>query len=305
MSADVEPRGLDWWAAEIRAAGGLISEPLRAEMAAKPRFSEASRAHLGATLAMQAGNPMVLRLANDGVRLMLSYLSLYMDAKSGLTRQGVRELFTELNLSSPGRAAALLMQLRLMRFIEVAPEQPDRRSKRYIPTAAMKNAFIELMDMGLQITAMLEPEAASFVPLFQEPVFFKGFVLSMGTGLVRMIQRQDAAPRDMFVDATAGHLMLYRLILGVDEESYPPHGELPFVATALAKEFRVARSHVRRTFDRAAERGHIRYGEDHRSITLTEPFRAHLADLHAAMFVNNLRCIADAKEYARRQGVAA
>lgn len=304
MTTDAQPHGIDWWAAEIRAADGRIQPPLVALMLAQPHFSAATRAHLHGTLARQASNPMVLRLANDGVRLMLAYIALYMDARGGLTRQAVRELFASLGLSSPGRAAALLMQLRLIRFIEVAPQQPDRRSKLYVPTEAMKSAFIDLMDMGLQATAMVVPDAASFVPLFQEPVFFKGFVLAMGEAIVRMVQLQEGQPRNMFVDATAGHLMLYRLILGSSDEVYPPRDALPFVATALAKEFKVARSHVRRTFDRAAERAHILFGPDHKTITLTEPFREHLAEIHAAMFLNNLRCISAAREYARSRNEA-
>ncbi|MBS0473502.1 MAG: hypothetical protein JSR60_20715 [Proteobacteria bacterium] len=304
MTEDAQARGVDWWADKIRADDGKISPPIIAAMSDLPRFSEAARMHLRGTLAMQASNPMVLRLANDGVRLMLAYIALYMDARGGLTRQAVRELFASLGLSSPGRAAALLMQLRLIKFIEVSPEQPDRRSKLYIPTAAMKSAFIDLMEMGLEATALLVPDASSFIPHFQEPVFFRGFVLSMGEGLVRMVQLQEGQPRNMFVDATAGHLMLYRLIMGSDETVYPPYGALPFVATALAKEFRVARSHVRRTFDRAAEREHIYFGPDHKTITLTEPFREHLAEIHAAMFLNNLRCISAAREYARSRNTA-
>jgi hypothetical protein len=302
--ANAGPRGVAWWAGQVKAEG-WVSDTLAAEMAAQPRFNDAVRAHLRGTLAMQASNPMVLRLANDGVRLLLAYLALYMDARDGLTRQAVRDLFGGIGLASPGRATAILMQLRLIKFIEPAAEQPDRRTKRYVPTAAMKTAFVELMTMGIEATALIEPDAAGFIPQFAAPAFFKGYALALGESMLTMLRRLEGLPRNMFTDATAGHLMLYRLVIGSQEAEYPPRGALPFAASPLAREFKVARSHVRRTFDRAAALALIRYGEGGRSIVLSEPFRTQLVNLHAAMFVNNLRCLWSAQDYAHGAGEAA
>ena len=274
-----------------------------AQMAAQSRFAEAAYAHLRGLLDRLASNPMVLRLANDGVRLSMAYLSLYMDAQGELSRQAVRQLFAGIGLSSPGRATALLMQLRLIKFIEPDPIQLDRRTKRYRPTAAMKKAFVDLMNMGLEATALLEPEAAGFIPQFEQPVFFKGFVLAIGDSFLKMFKNLEGQPRNMFADTTAGHLMLYRLMLDGREQTYPPRGELAFVSAALAREFKVARSHARRTFDRAADQDLIRYGTGYRSIMLAEPFRQHLGRLHAAMFINNLRCVHAAKAFALTQGL--
>ena len=300
MIPNTGPRGVAWWAGAIQKEGDRITDSLMAEMAANPRFTEAAFAHLRGSVGMLTTNPFALRLANDGVRFLLGLLSLYMDARGGLSRQAVREMFGGVGLSSPGRATAMLMHLRFINFIEPAAAQADRRTKFYVPTAGMKRAFIELTTMGLNSTAMLEPEAADFVPHFEEPRFFKGYVLALGESILAMFKRLEGEPRNMFADATAGHLMLYRIMLGTREDSYPPRDELPFVLTALAKEFRVARSHVRRTFDRAVTLGHLRYGHDGKSIVLSEPFRDHLTQHHAAMFINNLRCMAAARDYAQQ-----
>jgi hypothetical protein len=296
-------RGIAWWANEV-AAADRITEALMAEMEAQPRFAEAAYGHIRESVALFGRNPIVSRLATDGVRLALGYLSLYMDARGGLTRQAVRELFGGLGLSSPGRAAAMLIHLRFINFIEPAREQPDRRTKLYVPTTGMKRAFSDLMKMGFEVTALVEPETANIIPQFEEPLFFKGFVLAMGEAILTMFQRLEGVPRNMLADTTAGYMMLYRLMLGGREDVYPPHGELPLELSALAKEFGVARSHVRRTFRHAVQLEHMRYSQDGKSVILCAPFREHLAQHHAAMFINNLRCIHQASEYVARHSAS-
>jgi hypothetical protein len=187
------------------------------------------------------------------------------------------------------------MQLRNIKFIELNPEQQDRRTRRYIPTPAMKQAFIELISMGMDASAFVEPDMAQIAPRLAEPLFVRAYALALGESVLVMLSNLKNMPRDMFADATSGYLMLYRLMVDANESgTYPPRGSLPVGRTALANEFRISRSHVRRVFENAAARGLVAYNADRTAITLTEEFRHDLVRYHAAMFLNNIRCAQDA-----------
>jgi hypothetical protein len=282
--------GLAYWLARLAENGDRITEPLMAEMAARPGFAAASTMHMRDLLAMIGTNPMASRLANDGARIMLGYLALYLDARGGLTPAAIRDTFAGLGISSPGRAIAILMQLRYYKFIEPDPHQPDRRSRRYVPTTAMIRAFIEMNAKGFLATAQVEPEAAAFARRLDDPAFLKAYILVLGESILAMVRSLKGVPRDLFADATSGYLMLYRLMLDANESVYPPRGAMRLARSALAREFRVSRAHVRRIFDLAETRGLIAYNADRSTVTFTEPFRRHLEGHHAAMFLNNFRC---------------
>jgi len=290
---------LKYWSARFAADGGRITDALIAEVAAKPGFTAATHAHIRDTLALHGSNPIASRLANDITRMILCYISLYLDAHDNLTRSAIRDLLSGLSLASPGRATAILMQLRLYKFIEPDPHQPDRRTRRYIPTQQMKKAFLELMSSGLQATALIEPETAALAQHLTDPLFFRGFTLALGDATLTMLRNLRGSERDMFADATSGYLMLYRLMLGGNEAVYPPRGPMPFARSALSREFKVSRSHVSRVFDTAARRGMVVYSSDRMEITLSETFRSAMARHHGAMFANNIRCMLSALDYVR------
>lgn len=293
--------GLAYWKARLAAEDGRITDALMAEMASRPGFVTASYAQLAGSLAMNSTNPMAARVANDLTRLFLGFIALYLDAQGGLTRTAIREMIARLNLASPGRSAAVLMQMRLYKLIEPDPYQPDRRTRRYIPTAMMKQAFTELILMGMNATAHVEPDVASLAEHFTDPLFVQGYAIALGESTIMMLRNLRDAERDMFADATAGYQLLYRLMDGTsDRQHYPPRGALPFDRSALSRELKVSRSHVSRLFNTAAGRGLVVFGNDRATLRFSEPFVEHLVKSHAATFLNNIRCYLRALDYVRQ-----
>lgn len=290
-----EAPGIPYWVDRMRAEG--IGDALIDEMARQPRFAEAAYHHIRRSVEMQADNPMVSRLAKGFVPLVLGYLALYMAERGNLSRQAVRDLCSELGISSPGRAAAMVAHMRFIKFIEPDPNPVDKRTKLYVPTQGMKRAFIDVMSMGMEATELVEPQMAKTGPLLNEAQFFKGYVLALGDSFVELIRKNAGVEPDMFARASHGYFMIYKLVLGVSSAVYPPEGPLPFVKSALASEFKIARSHVGRTFDKAKKMGFVSYGEDRKSLTFEEPFRRQLVRNHAAMLLNNIRCVWMAHEY--------
>src|SRR5690242_9106947 len=102
-------------------------------MIAHPRFPEACVRSAHNSLKRLEGNSVTARLAKDLSRVFYGIFALYLDARGELTLTGIQEFCVETGLASPGRAAAILLQLRMMGYVIRDPSPSATRRQRYVP----------------------------------------------------------------------------------------------------------------------------------------------------------------------------
>ena len=126
-------------------------------MQAHPQFDAACLQIARYTLSVGETDPQIVRVMNDIQRLFLGFFVLYLDACGTITHAAIKQLCTELGFASIGRATAMLFHLRLSGFLIADPVQPDRRSRRYLPSPQTLRAFSRMFRGALECLAPIEP----------------------------------------------------------------------------------------------------------------------------------------------------
>src|ERR1700709_2397695 len=155
----MESPGLARWDAATR--GQRIPDTALLEMRAQPRFAEAARHAAAQSLALFDRDPIMTRALKDVGRVILGMIALYLDAKGGMTLSKIQAFLVEMRLPSPGRDAAVLIQLRLIGYVVPAEVPPNRRARVYVPTPLMRAAFHAHFRKDLEALSFMESEAAA------------------------------------------------------------------------------------------------------------------------------------------------
>jgi hypothetical protein len=262
-----------------------------AEMAAHPRFGEACLASITNGLALYDMNRLAAESVKDMARFFLGYLVLYIHAREGITFSTIQQVCKELGITSSGRAAALLIRLRMIRYIELDPQQGDRRAKRYRPTAAMEVAFRNGIHSDLAALAIIEPEAAAFAEQLDDPDVFRAYTMNVGAALLAMIADVTKTPVAYFAQHNAGMVVLNAIMASAPEKHiFPPKDPIPVSLAALATRFKVSRTHVLRLVRGAEKHGYLIRDEEQRTITIAEPLRQDIVRYFAALFIGFAVC---------------
>ena len=131
---------------------------------AHPAFPQASRAMAIGLTGFYRGGPLLNWLMDDRARVVLSHVVLHShyardpaDPSSGLTPTRMKQLCSEFDLCSPGRATAMVS---LMRFAGYVAPDPD--SRRSTPAAAGGDA--EAAGPAARAVALAFQERRSGVP---------------------------------------------------------------------------------------------------------------------------------------------
>lgn len=292
----METPGLAYWSAAV-AEKSNMDETAYARMIAHPRFPEACVRSAHNTLDRFEGNPMVMRLAKDLSRIFYGIFALYLDARGELSLTSIQEFCVETGLTSPGRAAAILLQLRMMGFVarETAPSATRRR--RYVPTPVMKDAVEDVFRAELMAMSLIEPDAAVGAQRLGEPEIFRHFILFLGNGFANIARRQDVNVISRFAARDGGMAILYQIATsGQEGDLYPPRGPVRISIRDLARRFNVSRSHVLRLLREVEELGLIRRDPNETTGYIDERLREGLKTLHAAVFMGVVSCIHRAME---------
>jgi hypothetical protein len=205
---DMESPGLAHWDAATH--GPRIPDAALAEMRAQPRFGDAARHAAIRSLDLFDRDPIMTRALKDDGRVVLGMIALYLDAKGGMTLSKLQAFLVEMRLASPGRAAAMLIQLRLIGYVVPAAVQPNRRVRVYVPTPRMRGAFHAHFRKDLEALSLMEPEAADVFARFDEPQIFNPFLVRFGQGLIDAAKVHDrrAPGLDLFSQRNAGLTIL-------------------------------------------------------------------------------------------------
>ncbi|HEY8949279.1 MAG TPA: helix-turn-helix domain-containing protein [Rhizomicrobium sp.] len=287
----MEAPGLAYWSAAV-AEKTVIDEDAYARMIAHPRFGEACIRSAHNVLARLEGNSVAARLAKDLSRIFYGIFALYLDARGELTLTGIQEFCVETGLASPGRAAAILVQLRMMGYVVLDTSPTATRRQRYVPAPVMKEAVRETFRDELMTMALLDPEAGSAADRLDDPETFRQFILFLGMGFANIARRRDTNVLTPFAARNAGLPILYHIATsGQADDTYPPKGNVRISVKEIARRFEVSRSHVLRLLREVEGLGYLRRNPDETTGVIEEPLREALIHNHAAAFMGIASCI--------------
>jgi hypothetical protein len=102
---------------------------------AHPNFPAAARQLSRSMLDLAAQDAALDGIVKDVGRFTATGLAIYLDATGGLTLARLKELCALNKVTSPGRARAILLYLRFLRYIE--PVDHGSRAARFVPTPAL------------------------------------------------------------------------------------------------------------------------------------------------------------------------
>lgn len=283
--------GLARWA---RAADGSFAlESAIAEMRAHPRFAEGMRQSVALSLAMFDSDSALRPAMKNTNAAMGAFFALYLAESGGLTLARIQRLCVDLGMMSPGRAVAMLARWRLLRHVELAADQPDRRKRFYTPTASMRWMLLRQLHKDVAALAVIEPEAQAVADRFATPEIARKFVIRFGEWLIELMRQYDElrGAADLFPEHQAGLLVLNALLLsGEPGDVFPPAGSVRYSIAGLARRFGVSRPHVRKLLRDAERRGILRLGGDEGTCLLEPALREDVMHYYTLNFVSTAIC---------------
>jgi len=283
--------GLARWAPA--ADGGFAFENALAEMRAQPRFAKAMQHGVAASVAMFEGDPILRRAMKNVNTQVSSFFALYLAESGGLTLARIQQLCVDLGMMSPGRAVAMLARWRLLRYVELAAEQPDRRKRIYAPTASMRWAVLRQLHKDLTALALIEPEAQAVADGFATRDIARRYVVRFGEWLIDLVRQYEetGGAADLFPERDAGLMILNALLLsGEPGDVFPPAGPVRYSIASLARRFGVSRPHVRKLLRDAERRGLLRLGGEEGTGLLEPRLLEDAMHFHAVSFVGTAIC---------------
>lgn len=280
-----ESPGLAYWANAVLNRDD-IEDVAYNRLIGNPLFPAAAREAASAAVERHTGNPSMSRTVKNIRRLFYGIFALYLDARGGLTLTTIKELCAELDIASPGLAAAILVRLRMLGYVVPAADASDKRTRIYVASPTMKAAFADMFRRELLAFAIVEPEAKAAADAIGEQDVFRQFALNGGRGLRRALKTAAVTPITPFALRDAGIAILHEIALsGDDGDTYPPEGPVKLAVAPLARKFAVSRSHVLRLLREVESNGHLRRNSDELTGRLEPPLREDLRRFHASGFL--------------------
>ena len=243
-------------ALDIAREGDPIPPELEIDaLRAHPRFAEAMRACARNTIDYHGRGRMIGWLLSDRTLFVLGLAAVGMDAdgrpddsRSGLTPGRFKAFCVHNGVCSEGRAAAILAFMRLSGHLEAESHPADRRITRLRPTAKLFEIARTRLRPQIAAAAMVCPQVAPAVDLFEDPEFERRMYSSL-------LERYDAGMRliphgpalRLFAERDVGVLVLFSLLLEAPaSDRLSEDTPLPLSIAALARQFRVSRTHILR-----------------------------------------------------------
>ena len=268
---------------------GLPWDDARVERLARhPRFAEAMRMAVSGALGAYDAFPVMGGAHHDMDRYIGGIYALHLHATTGLTRGRFEAMAVDYKFASRGRAAAILDELKRTSFIAPAPAADDRRSKRFVPTQRMVDAYRRGMRSDLEAAALVEPALNAFLARYDaDDAVFYAYMAAMGDVLqhVSSLYESDELGLNLFLRYTGGTMILCELLLAGDGgDSFPPRGPVPCSLSALSKRFAVGRAQVRQILAKAESAKFLSRDARANTVTLAPSFIDLLDYFFALLF---------------------
>ena len=240
--------------ARWRAPSNLSEQERFAALLEHPRFEEAARALSRGMLALAAADKALDGMVKDVGRYSATMMAIYLHATGGLTLPRLKALCAQSRLISPGRARAILLYLRFLKYVE--PAGGGGRGGLYVPTAELQLAWQRIEQQTLEAVKIIEPDIAQVIPALDAPGAMLDFMrMQFAVASARRGPTDNALWR-VFLNRHAGSQILHALMQGGDEEdSYPPRGPMRYALSRLARDLNVSRPHVARLLRAAEQEG--------------------------------------------------
>ena len=261
---------------------------------AHPRFAEAMRATAVNSVEQHSRSRVTGWLLSDRTLAILALGSVCLDAdtreddsRSGLTPGRFKAFCVDNRVCSEGRAAAVIAFLRLSGYLEAETHPADRRITRLRPSDKLAEMVRMRLRSQIEVASILCPEIAPSAGFLADPDFARAFhcgLLGQFNAGMRLLA--NAPSVRLFAERDVGVLVLFALMLDADpSQALPPEGPMPLSIAALARRFRVSRTHILRLIRDAEAAGSLsRIGDKGELVTFSPELRDGLRNLLAAMF---------------------
>jgi hypothetical protein len=234
----------------------IVPETFRSESAiiaiqSHPRFREAVALQISCLRRIYLRNRLLNRVLNDRGRFMAAMAAMYLhyfagtdDDSSGLTPSRFQATCVEQGICSAGRARALLAQMRLVGYLELAPGGTDRRRRRLLPTAAFIALHQERWECHLRALALLKTEMQQVLEVCNDPKFMECYLRRLGADYLKGHRILHQVPEmASFAETNSGLLLVSSLFVAEPTED---SAAASISISALAAQFGVARAHARK-----------------------------------------------------------
>ena len=276
----------------VEARAGSAVEALRS----RPNLQHAVRQWALDTLGHFDACPAYHRNFRDFPSEVLGFLAIYLDHADGLHQRSLQALSHKTGFISPGRAAALMLRMQDIQFIEPAEAFRTGRARRYRPLPLMVRSFADRVLVDLRSAALIDPAIAATVEDLTQDAQQTGALL---TGYAEVLL-EDPVVRNALegrpLNGVQFMAMGKLIALSVAAEAMERHGEtwegpLEIALTAYARRFEVSRAHVRRVLQALEPLGLARVEDHPRRLLVTRRFRKSVETYYAAVFETALRVI--------------
>jgi len=265
----------------------VIPDAMYARLYANPDFPRAVRTLSRNMLEAAARDRAFDGIAKDGGRYVATEWALYLDATGGLTLPRLKEICAASGILSPGRARAVLLLLRYLRYVEMVHDQSRDGPALYRPTTALIDAWRLMTRQRMTASRILEPALDRVIERLDDPKVLETVFRLQGGGMFHVATTIDQSNRflNIFLHRHAGMQLLHTIVMSADpDDEIPP---VPITIATIARRLNVSRTHVKRVLS-AAEKAGLLSGADTGVLVLTEPMRFALRYVLATSLMSNI-----------------
>ena len=233
--------------------GTQITPENYARLRASPRYAQAVRRFAANMLAESDRDPVLDGILKDVGRNVAAVCAAYLHMSGGLTLPRLKALCAGFGTLSAGRARALLIYLRYLKFVEIWAD--DAKPAVYAATPRFLDTWRRHQRAVLEAAAIADPAAGALLEVFDRPGAFEAFVRHQCEVFFEASQVHDLDTPyyRTFMHRYAGIQIVHALLAAGD--GFPPQQPIPFVISAVARRFRVSRIHVRRLIEAGEREG--------------------------------------------------
>lgn len=274
---------------------------------AHPRFHEALRHSLTASLRMVDREEEFQRLIIDLPAFLIAVVALYLDATGGLTHRRLRDLAGIKGFLSGGRVSVLLLRMQMIGYVHAVSSSAPGVPKLYRPTAKMAAVLKARIRVELEAVVLMAPELAGLLETYDRTDGLAAFMRVLGESAVASARRPSSLLPGLVEigNRRAGTALLMALLEASAEAAGGPPcpGPLEVSISALARRFRVSRTHVLKVLIDAERHGYFTRDADGRSVVepaLVEDMETYYAGIYIGMAVcmdRSLRSAPDAAAF--------
>lgn len=270
-------------------AGDYIPETVIAAFRAHPRFGEAMRQSCAGAVELYATDPLMFRALRDQAKFVCGIWALLLHyTPGGLTLTRLRDLCTEAGMCSPGTAYAMLIQLKLIGYVEMIGSSGDGRVRTYLPTARMLSAFRKRLGQEVEAVALIDGSVAPALAHWDDDAVFGAFMVTLGQGIVasaKVHRVREGGSLTLFSSRAGGMAIVYNLMMTGDPDDAFPPAKVRFSLAELARRCRLSRTHILRTIRSAEATGFLTRGAREGESELSPAMREDISLFYAIFFL--------------------